>query len=112
VHLRDLLGVSLDELRELIAAEDARAALRREWRRGVEDPVRRREILDVALAHVDRQLGLVRRQASDRSELIGRLGLEQPAQQATRQLAAAPRSRISSRAVPLVCLGRAFSVSS
>ena len=69
VHLRDLLGVSLDELRELVAAEDARAALRREWRSGVEDPVRRREILEQALAHVDRQLGLVRRRRDQIAQL-------------------------------------------
>ena len=69
LHLRDLLGVSLDELRELVAAEDARAALRREWRSGVEDPVRRREILDEALAHVDRQLELVRRRRDQIAQL-------------------------------------------
>ena len=69
VHLRDLLGVSLEELRELVAAEDARAALRREWRSGVEDPVRRREILEEALAHVDRQLGLVRRRRDQIAQL-------------------------------------------
>jgi MerR family transcriptional regulator, repressor of the yfmOP operon len=69
VHLRDLLGVSLDELRELVAAEDARAALRREWRSGVEDPVRQREILEEALAHVDRQLGLVRRRRDQIAQL-------------------------------------------
>ena len=69
VHLRDLLGVSLEELRELVAAEDARAALRREWRSGVEDPARRREILEEALAHVDRQLGLVRRRRDQIAQL-------------------------------------------
>jgi DNA-binding transcriptional MerR regulator len=76
VHLRDLLGVSLDELRELVAAEDARAALRREWRSGVEDPVRRREILDEALAHVDRQLGLVRRRRDQIAQLEGELSAQ------------------------------------
>jgi DNA-binding transcriptional MerR regulator len=69
VHLRDLLGVSLEELRELVAAEDARAALRREWHSGVEDPVRRREILEEALDHVDRQLGLVRRRRDQIAQL-------------------------------------------
>jgi DNA-binding transcriptional MerR regulator len=73
VHLRDLLGVSLEELRELVAAEDARAALRRAWRSGVEDPVRRREILDEALAHVDRQLALVRRRRDQIAQLEGEL---------------------------------------
>jgi DNA-binding transcriptional MerR regulator len=69
VHLRDLLGVSLGELRELVAAEDARAALRREWRSGVEDPVRRRDILEEALTHVDRQLELVRHRRDQIAQL-------------------------------------------
>ena len=60
LSLKRLLGVSLDELRELAAAESARAALRREWDEGVEDPVRRRQILDEAQGHIDRQLALIR----------------------------------------------------
>jgi DNA-binding transcriptional MerR regulator len=67
LRLKELLGVSLEELRELVAAESARASLRREWRSGVEDPVRRREILDEALGHVDRQLELIR---GRRDELV------------------------------------------
>jgi DNA-binding transcriptional MerR regulator len=69
LRLKDLLGVSLDELRELVAAESARAALRREWRSGVEDPVRRREILDEAVGHVDRQLELIRRRRDELAKL-------------------------------------------
>jgi DNA-binding transcriptional MerR regulator len=61
LRLKDLLGLSLEELGELMAAEDARAALRSEWRGGVDDPVRRREILEEALGHINRQLLLVRR---------------------------------------------------
>ena len=38
LRLKNLLGVSLEELKELVEAEEARAALRREWRGGVEDP--------------------------------------------------------------------------
>lgn len=60
LSLKELLGVSLDELRELVAAQTARAALRREWHRGVEDPERRSEILDEAIGHVERQLELIR----------------------------------------------------
>jgi len=60
-RLRDLLGLSLEELRELQEAEDARASLRREWRSGVEDPERRRQILNEGLELVGRQLELVRR---------------------------------------------------
>src|SRR5262249_9660931 len=51
LRLKDLLGISLEELRELVSAEDAREALRREWRGGVEDPVRRRQILEESLGH-------------------------------------------------------------
>lgn len=61
LELRDLLGISLEELGELAAAESARASLRREWRAGIDDPVRRREVLDEALAYIDRQLELVRK---------------------------------------------------
>ena len=60
IRLKDLLGVSLEELGELASAETARAFLRREWRSGIEDPVRRREVLEEALGHVGRQLELVR----------------------------------------------------
>jgi DNA-binding transcriptional MerR regulator len=73
LRLKELLGVSLDELRELVAAESARAELRREWRSGVEDPVRRREILDEALGHVDRQLELIRRRRDELVRLEGEL---------------------------------------
>jgi DNA-binding transcriptional MerR regulator len=60
LRLKDLLGLSLEELRTLSEAEDARAARKREWRTGVEDPVRRRQILDEALGHTSRQLQRVR----------------------------------------------------
>ncbi len=73
LRLKDLLGVSLDELRELVAAEDARASLRKEWHSGVEDPVRRRQILEEAVVHIERQLGLVRRRRDEIAELEGEL---------------------------------------
>lgn len=72
LRLKDLLGVSLEELRELVEAEDAREALRREWRSGVEDPVRRRQILEESLGHIGRQLELARR----RRDQIARLESE------------------------------------
>jgi DNA-binding transcriptional MerR regulator len=68
LRLRRLLGLSLDELRELSAAEDARAARRAEWDSGVDDPVRRRQILEEADEYVELQLGLLRRR---REELDG-----------------------------------------
>ena len=68
LRLKDLLGLSLDELKQLAAAEHARALRRQEWRSGVEDPVRRREILEQGLSYVDRQLELVR---GRRDEIAG-----------------------------------------
>jgi DNA-binding transcriptional MerR regulator len=73
IRLRDLLGVSLEELKELVEAEDARAALRAEWRRGVGDPRRRRDILVEATGHIDRQLALVRRRQAELDRLAGEL---------------------------------------
>jgi DNA-binding transcriptional MerR regulator len=60
MRLRTLLGVSLDGLKELVEAEDNREALKREWHEGVEDPVRRHEILESLDDHAGRQLKLVR----------------------------------------------------
>ena len=65
LRLKDLLGVSLDELSALVEAEDARAALRDEWRSGNPGTARRREILAEALGHIDRQLSLVRRRRQE-----------------------------------------------
>jgi DNA-binding transcriptional MerR regulator len=61
LRLKELLGVSLDELRELLEAQDARAALREEWQQSEPDAERRREMLAESLRLIDRQLALVRR---------------------------------------------------
>jgi MerR family transcriptional regulator, repressor of the yfmOP operon len=60
LRLKELLGLSLDELKEVVAAEDARAALRAEWQ-AEPAPGRRTEILTEALEHLDTQLTLLRR---------------------------------------------------
>jgi MerR family transcriptional regulator, repressor of the yfmOP operon len=59
IRLRDVLGVSLEELKRLVEAEEARAALRERWQHtaGVAD---RRAILEQAAGHVTAQLALVR----------------------------------------------------
>lgn len=76
LRLKSLLGVSLEELKELVEAEEARAALRREWQGGVDDPGRRGEILDESLGHISRQLQLVRRRRDEiavlEAELLAR----------------------------------------
>lgn len=69
LRLKDLLGLSLEELKELVEAEGARAELRREWHGGVEDPVRRRQILEESLAYTARQLDLVRRRGDEIKKL-------------------------------------------
>jgi DNA-binding transcriptional MerR regulator len=69
LRLKDLLGVSLEELKELVSAEEARAALRREWDSGIEDPVRRRQVLDESLGHIAGQLELVRRRRDEFAKL-------------------------------------------
>lgn len=69
LRLKDLLGLSLEELKELVEAEGARAELRREWQDGVEDPVRRRQILEQSLTYTARQLDLVRRRRDEISKL-------------------------------------------
>jgi DNA-binding transcriptional MerR regulator len=66
LHLKSLLGVSLDELKELVEAEDARALIRREYRES-DDPSRKGELLEEALGHIERQLELVRHR---RNELL------------------------------------------
>ena len=68
LRLKELLGVSLDDLKLLVEAEDARAALRAEWHAGGAEGERRRAILEEALGYVERQLALVeaRREEIDR----------------------------------------------
>jgi DNA-binding transcriptional MerR regulator len=73
LRLRTLLGVSLDGLKDLVEAEDNREALRREWHDGVEDPVRRREILDSLDHHAERQLELVRARRDEIASLEAEL---------------------------------------
>jgi MerR family transcriptional regulator, repressor of the yfmOP operon len=61
IRVRDLLGLSLAELRDWMDAEAARAVLRERWHGapapGSED---RAEILGESLRHVERQVSLVR----------------------------------------------------
>ena len=76
LRLRDLLGVSLEELKSLVEAEEARAVLRERWQHTAGD-ADRRAILEQSFGHVTAQLALVRsrREALDRleSELAAKL---------------------------------------
>ena len=72
VRLRDLLGLSLEQLASLLEAEDARAALRRQWERDP-GPRERRRILTESLGHIDGQLALVRERRAQLERLEGEL---------------------------------------
>ena len=65
MRLKSLLGVSLEELRTLLTAEEARAEVRAQLRRDDVAPARRRELLQEALGHLERQLELVRHRAAE-----------------------------------------------
>ena len=72
IRLRDLLGLSLEELVELAEAEDARAALRNQWYDDPSDEERLR-IVDAAIPLVERQLELVRARRRTLDEFAGEL---------------------------------------
>lgn len=68
IRLRDLLGLSLEQLSMLLHAESARAELRREYEQ-TDDPATRRRILEEARGHIDTQLELVRERRRELDEL-------------------------------------------
>jgi DNA-binding transcriptional MerR regulator len=72
LRLRDLLGLSLDQLSRLLEAETARAELRREYQQ-TEQPAKRRRILEQALGHISTQLELVRGRRAELEGLEGEL---------------------------------------
>jgi DNA-binding transcriptional MerR regulator len=75
IGLRDLLGLSLDELKELIEAEDARALLRDQFHATCSDD-ERRAILEQGIVHVEAQLALVRRREKALTELEKELAVK------------------------------------
>jgi DNA-binding transcriptional MerR regulator len=68
VRLKELLGLSLEQLSRLLEAETARAELRREYQR-TDNPGRRKKILEQALEHISTQLELVRGRRSELERL-------------------------------------------
>lgn len=73
MRLKHLLGVTLEELKTLLAAEEARAEVRAQLQREDVDVDRRLELLEEALGHLDRQLQLVRHRAQELSRLEAEL---------------------------------------
>jgi DNA-binding transcriptional MerR regulator len=72
IRLRDLLGLSLDELVALAEAEEARAALRNQWAESASDGERAR-IVEAAIALNERWLELVRARQQRLSEFADEL---------------------------------------
>lgn len=72
IRLRDLLGLSLEELVGLTEAEEARAALRDQWAGSASD-AERAAIVQAAIPLVERQLALVRGRQERLAEFAGEL---------------------------------------
>jgi MerR family transcriptional regulator, repressor of the yfmOP operon len=72
IRLRDLLGLSLEELVELAEAEEARAALRNRWAASTTVDERAR-IVEAAIPHVERQLELVKARQQKLAEFAAEL---------------------------------------
>jgi MerR family transcriptional regulator, repressor of the yfmOP operon len=67
-RLRDLLGLSLDDLRSMITAEDVRAEVRQRFHE-TDFREERLALLDRAMPHLETQLALVRRRLTELQEL-------------------------------------------
>ena len=80
VRLKELLGLSLEQLIQLVAAETARAEIRREYR-STDDPERQTTLLEQSRGHIQTQLELVRgrlkellaleQELADKQRLVG-----------------------------------------
>ena len=76
IRLRDLLGLSLDQLSQLLEAESARAHLRDELKQ-TEDPAERKRILEQLLGHISNQLELVEGRLAELTDLAAELADKQ-----------------------------------
>jgi DNA-binding transcriptional MerR regulator len=72
LELKELLNLSLEQLRGLIEAEEARAAIRERYRSAT-DAAERERLLVEAAGHLDRQLALIRERRTALGELEDRL---------------------------------------
>jgi MerR family transcriptional regulator, repressor of the yfmOP operon len=72
IRLRDLLGLSLEELVALAEGEETRAALRNQWAESANDEERAR-VIEAAIPVIERQLELVRGRQHKLSECAGEL---------------------------------------
>ena len=76
IRMKDLLGLSLDDLKRLVEAETARADLREEWHQ-TDEPSEQRRIIEEALGHIGDQLKLVRARRGEIERLESELSAKQ-----------------------------------
>jgi MerR family transcriptional regulator, repressor of the yfmOP operon len=76
IRLRELLNLSLDELKHLVEAETARAGLRDRWQH-TDDPAEQIHILEQSLGHIADQLKLVRSRQVELARLEEELAARQ-----------------------------------
>jgi DNA-binding transcriptional MerR regulator len=76
IRMKDLLGLSLDDLKRLVEAEAARAGLREQWEH-TDEPGEQRRILEEALGHIGDQLKLVRARRGEIERLESELTAKQ-----------------------------------
>ena len=72
LELKELLNLSLEQLRGLVEAEEARAAIRERYRSAT-DAAERERLLVEAAGHLDRQLALIRERRTALGALEARL---------------------------------------
>jgi DNA-binding transcriptional MerR regulator len=72
LQLKELLNLSLEQLRGLVEAEQARALIRERYRSATE-AAEREDLLVAAAGHIDRQLALIRERRAALGELEERL---------------------------------------
>ena len=76
IRMKDLLGLSLDDLKRLVEAEAARAGLREQWE-VADEPGEQRRILEESLGHIGDQLKLVRARRGEIERLETELAARQ-----------------------------------
>ena len=76
IRMKDLLGLSLDDLKRLVEAEAARAGLREQWE-SADEPAEQRRILEESLRHIGDQLKLVRARRGEIERLETELAARQ-----------------------------------
>jgi MerR family transcriptional regulator, repressor of the yfmOP operon len=91
IRLRNLLGLSLEELAALAETQEARAALRGRWAETATEAERLR-IVEAAIPLVERQLELVRARQGTLAEFAGELVEKLESLQSYREKARGPGS--------------------